>query len=146
MRNRVVTKRGTTGALIASALLALAVAGCGDNGGYTNELRPPEPVVVSAFVSDDDVSISPARIGAGPITLVVTNQSQRPRTVTLVTPAGDTADDRQTGEIGPTNNATLQANVVQGHYRIKASGGGIAPAILDIRGKRPSSQNDLQQP
>jgi hypothetical protein len=147
MERRAVTMRGTRGPLlVGGAALALALAGCGSGGDYTNKLRPPAPVIVSAFVSDKAVSISPSHLGAGPITLIVTNQSQRARTVTLVTPPSDDSDNRQTGEIGPTNNATVQADVVRGDYRVKASGGGIRPAVLTIRGKRPSSQGDLQQP
>ena len=63
----------------------LVVAGCGGSEQRENELRPPVPVVMTAAVQDDVVRVSPRSVGAGPITLVVSNQTDEPQTVSFET-------------------------------------------------------------
>ena len=139
-----VEKRGVL--IAGTALIALIVGGCGVDDSHQNRLRPPEPVVVSAFISDHAVSLSPSRFGAGPITIVATNQSRASQQLTFET-AGTGAGVRQTtGPINPSDTATFKTTVRPGLYSLRASTGAILPGHLVIRGQRPSSQNDLQQP
>ena len=63
----------------------LVVAGCGGSEQRENELRPPVPVVMTAAVQDDVVRVSPLSVGAGQITLVVSNQTDEPQTVSFET-------------------------------------------------------------
>lgn len=129
-------------ALGASALLG----GCGDEDDYANEPRPPSPIVVTAAISADRVSISPEEFGAGPINLVVTNQSDSTQRLSLVTAGRGSGIRQRTGPINPRETASLQADLPQGRYEVAVSGDGIAPATLDIGPQRKSAQDELLQP
>lgn len=139
------TRPVATAALCAFGALA---AGCGSDDDYKNELRPPAPIVVTAAVSDEAVSISPRTFGAGPISLIVTNQTDDTQQVTLET--ADTTRgpgiNQRTGPISPSDTATLQVDIKTGTYEIGVSGAEIKPAKLVVGKDRPSAQNDLLQP
>jgi hypothetical protein len=125
--------------------VAGAVAGCGGNGDYQNRLRPPALFVVTAAIARDRVSVSPHKFGAGPISLIVTNQTNATQQVTLESSAAGSAL-QQSGPINPQDTATLQADVPQGTYRLKVGSKRIKPAVLMVGKKRPSSQNTLLLP
>jgi hypothetical protein len=140
------TTRGIGPALGALGVLgALVASGCGTQS-YTNHLRPAETKIVSAYISDHGVSISPAKLGAGPITIVVTNQAGTPQTLTIETAGDGAGTTRHTAQIDPTNTANLKAVVDTGTYRLKASSGDMDAAVLKVGAPRPSAQNDLAQP
>lgn len=126
--------------------LALAVAGCGSNSGYKNEPRPPSPIVVSASISDHGVSVSPTRFGAGPIDIVITNQSHQAQRLVLEPHGQRTGQKTETAPIDPTNTAELKADVSEGRWSIRASGSGIRSATLHVGRERPSAQSKLLQP
>lgn len=134
----------TSGALSA---VALAIVGCGGGGSYANDPRPPAPVTVTAAIRPDGVTISPARIGAGPILLLATNETSRSQTLTVSqsTNATSAAAD-STGPINPQGVGQLKVDVVEGHYAIKASQSSVRPATLHVGRQRPSAQNELLQP
>jgi hypothetical protein len=135
----------TAGAVCAVSLLAA----CGDEADYKNEPRPPAPIVVSAAISDDKVSVSPRRFGAGPVTLIVTNQTDAAQEVTLETDelGGSQAGVRsKTGPINPGDTASLKADLRQGQYRVGVESDGIDEASVRVGEQRESSQNDLLQP
>jgi hypothetical protein len=130
----------------AGGVLALAAAGCGSTSSYKNEPRPPSPIVVSASISDQQVSVSPDHFGAGPIDLVITNQSSKAQRLVLE-PHGQRAGQKTaTAPIDPTNTAELKADVAEGRYSIRVSGTGIHSATLRVGHERPSAQNKLLQP
>jgi hypothetical protein len=131
-----------------ACVAALAATGCGSDDDYKNELRPPSPIVVTAAVSKEAVSISPAKFGAGPISLIVTNQTDDTQQVTLETSntSGSPGITQQTGPINPSDTATLQADIPQGTYELGVRGAAIKPAKLVVGEKRESAQNDLLQP
>jgi hypothetical protein len=136
-------------AAIALASAAALAAGCGDDDGYRNEARPPAPIVVSASISDDRVSVSPRTFGAGPVTLIVTNQTDRARTVRLETDeiGGSEPGIRQdSGPINPGDTASLKANLRTGTYRVSVDGRRIAPASVRVGAQRASAQNELLLP
>ena len=89
---------------------AVLLAGCGSDNSYKNKLRPPEPINVTANVSDKRVSVSPTGFGAGPIVLIITNQTARNQDVTLETSAlNETAGIKQsTGPIVPQGGVERQ--------------------------------------
>jgi hypothetical protein len=134
------------------ALLAVTAAGCGSSGSsYKNTARPATPVIVSASIDDHSVSISPKRLGAGPITLVITNQSTSSQQVTLETAdtpgsGGPGVKAVQTGPINPRETASVSANVAPGTYQLHVGGEGVRAARLVVGKKRKSAQNDLLQP
>jgi hypothetical protein len=138
-------------AVFGCALAAVTAAGCGGTGhAYKNTNRPPAPIVVSASIDDQQVSVSPKRFGAGPITLVITNQSTAAQQITLETAtrpgSGPGEQAVQTGPINPRETASINAIVKQGTYALHVGGQGVRPARLVVGHQRKSSQNDLLQP
>jgi hypothetical protein len=133
------------------ALIALAAVGCGSSSHtYKNTARPASSIVVSASIDDTAVEISPKRLGAGPITLVITNQSNAAQQVTLETSdapgSGPGVKAVQTGPISPRETASVNADVRQGTYALRVGGDGVKAARLVVGKRRRSSQNDLLQP
>src|SRR5947199_152509 len=80
-----VTMRGRirAAALLSGAALTVAsFAGCG-GGDFKNKLRPPVPIQLTAVITDKNITVSPSKFGAGPVTLVISNQTQQSHNVTL---------------------------------------------------------------
>lgn len=147
MEGKIRRKRSTAG-LVATALLgAFVVAGCGQSDDYANDPRPPSPIVIAASISGDSVSVSPKNFGAGPINLIVTNQSRASQQITLESDETDSAGLRQeTGPINPNDTATLKADIKPGTYRVHVDGETIRAAKVVVGKERNSAQNDLLQP
>jgi hypothetical protein len=134
------------GALAGIAISAALASGCGDDD-FANEPRPPVPIGLSGVIQTDKVTVSPSRVGAGPIVITVSNQTRRPRTITL---EGETLVARE-GPIEPGDTATLQRTLAPGSYEVRAGSETavrreIEPALLDIGAERPASNNDLMLP
>lgn len=135
--------------LSAAALAALGAAGCGGTTDRTNKDRPPAPIIVTALIAKDKVSVSPTKFGAGPIQLKVVNATDRSQSATLETadePGGPAGMRQDTGPINPNDNATLSATVGTGTYSVHVGGDDIRAATLEVGQKRPSSQQDLMLP
>jgi hypothetical protein len=140
--------------LLAIPVSAALLAGCGDGGGQrTSELRPPAPALISAAVTDDGIILSPSRIGGGPVTLAVTNESEIRRRVTFASnsPAGtagqEDAGAGQSASLAPGVNALLRANLEPGSsWSVTVDDETIDPQVLYVGPERPSSQNDLMLP
>ena len=125
------------------------LAGCGEEDDYENAPRPPAPIVVSASINTERVSVAPHQFGAGPITLIVTNQTQAAQELTLETDeigGSGPGLQQETGPISPGDTASLKAELRKGTYRIAVNGAGIQEAALDVGDPRPSAQNELLQP
>ena len=141
-------RRMRAGAM-ATPLAIVALAGCGGSGDHRDDPRPPAAIVLTASISDQRVSVSPRSFGAGPISLVVVNQTSAAQRVTLESagPAGSGPGLRQvTAPISPRDTATLKADVEPGRYSVHVAGDGIAAAALRVGPERASAQNDLMQP
>jgi hypothetical protein len=144
------TIRGFRTGLTLSGLVVL-VAGCGADTSYKNNPRPPSPITVTASIGAKRVIVSPNRFGAGPITLVVTNQTGRSRELVLQSNeepgSGRTGPGAQTtGPINPQGTASLKADLTQGTYAVRVRDGAIRPARLSVGRERSSAQNQLLQP
>jgi hypothetical protein len=131
--------------------LVLLAAGCGggDDSDYANEPRPPAPIVVSASIGSDRVSVSPRSFGAGPITLIVTNQTGTSREVTLETDeigGSSPGIEQNSGPINPGDTASLKADLKRGTYKVAVDGRNIEAARLNVGAERESAQNELLQP
>jgi hypothetical protein len=129
---------------------ALLLAGCGSKSDYKNRPRPPSPITITASVNDRRIEVSPRRFGAGPITLVVTNQTSRSTDLVLETDTSDGSGQagirQKTGPINPQGTASLKANLREGHYTVRAGSGSVRPASLVVGRQRDSAQNQLLQP
>lgn len=131
----------------AACIALVALAGCGNDKSYKNDPRPPQTLVIAAAILPDKVSVSPARFGAGPISLTVANETDASQRISIVRQVnGQSQANEQTGPINPHDTATLKAEVDEGQYEIRVEGDGIAPARITVGTKRRSAQNDLLQP
>ena len=73
-RTRIGALRGL--AFIAVAFLAALGTGCGSDDEARSEERPPAPINISVSLDEKGITASPAKFGAGPITLLIANQSR----------------------------------------------------------------------
>ena len=137
----------TTSVLVLAATCLLA--GCGGDGDdYANKPRPATPINVTVAISDKKISISPKTFGAGPVVMIVSNQTGSPQTVTLQTEElGGTQPGlkQSTDAIAPRGTGTLKADVRKGSYELSVRNGP-SPAALEVGDERKSAQDALLQP
>ncbi|HET9075176.1 MAG TPA: hypothetical protein VFN48_11415 [Solirubrobacteraceae bacterium] len=131
--------------LAAPAVLAFALAGCGGAGAhFQNDPRPPTPIDLSVYIANHRVSISPTHVGAGPVTLYVTNQASSRQTLQIRDGQGGAL--ASTGAIDSGQTAQVSTDLkTPGTYEI-AVGAQIPPARLHIGRSRPNADNALLQP
>ncbi len=122
------------------------LAGCGDEGEYSNLPRPPSPIVVTASIGKGSVAVSPRRFGAGPVRLVVTNQTDSAQQIIFESAGGGGGFTQRSGPINPRGTAELQAEVPQGRAVVRVSGKGIDASRLTVGPRRRSGQDELLQP
>jgi hypothetical protein len=133
-----------TFAAVATAALA---AGCGEDD-FENEPRPPVPMELTGVIQDDKLTVSPSRnIGAGPFTILISNQTDSEHTVTL---EGGTIEE-QVGPVAPDDTVEIKRTLAPGSYEVRAGSARavrreIQPAMLDVGEERPSSSNELLLP
>jgi hypothetical protein len=137
--------RGAAG-FLATGVLAAAGAGCGGSD-FQNKPRPAVPVELTGVIQQSRVTISPNKVGAGPILITISNQTKDAHTVTL---EGERVKER-VGPINPLDTATIQKTLVRGTYEVRAGSSvavpkEIAPATLTIGRARPNSSNRVLQP
>ena len=139
------------GALGAISLVLVAVAtGCGsDDSEYANADRPPAPITISIAIVGDRVTISPDRVGAGPVVLLIANESGRSHDVTLAASGAGrscVADEASSGPINPEGAARITLPLVEGTCEVGVADGTLDPARLVVGPERESAQQDLLQP
>jgi hypothetical protein len=141
---------GGAGPRLAATALAVTVgaAGCGASTDYRNQDRPPAPINLTAVISPRQVSVSPVRFGAGPIVLIVTNQTGASQRLTLTTAdsIGRHPITQSTGPINPRDTASLAVDVPPGDYRVKVGDRTIRATNLHVGRSRATAQNELLQP
>jgi len=135
--------------MIVVALAAVA-AGCGGGGSdYANKPRPATPINVTAAINPDRISLSPKSFGAGPIVIIVSNQTGKAQTVTIETDelGGEQPGITQrTDPIEPRGTASLKVDLREGEYAVSVKGAGVRPAALKVGGERKSAQDELLEP
>jgi hypothetical protein len=144
-------RRGASRVAITAAALALAgvSAGCGDSGTFANQPRPAAPITVTAAIDKSRVRVSPERFGAGPVTVIVSNQSGSAQDITFETDeiGGTQAGIRKSaGPVADQDTATLQVDPREGTYRLGVKSRAIKPAAITVGKARKSSQDELLQP
>lgn len=126
---------------------ALLTSGCGGGGSYANNPRPAAPLSVSATVAARSISVSPSRIGAGQIRLIVANitSSSQVLTLTPLENRGGGSAAASSGPINPQGTAELTYDAVRGDYRLAVEHGPRA-AVLHVGAPRPSAQDQVLLP
>lgn len=132
--------------VLTAVFVACALGACGQKKYHDTRARPPAPLTISAYISPTRVSVSPASFGAGPITVLVTNQSQTSQQVTFETGTSGSSVTQTTGPINPGDTGQIKLFVRQGDYRLRASSGAISPATVMVGSERASAQNEVLQP
>jgi len=104
---------------------------------------------LTGVITSRSVDVSPNAIGAGPIILIISNQDSASHTVIL---EGERKRE-QVGPINPQDTATIQANVQQGRYTVRAGSERavrrsqrLKPAVLTVGRERPTGEDELLRP
>jgi hypothetical protein len=133
----------------AAAVLAIALAlgGCGGGKDFANKPRPPVTLELTGVITKHEVTISPSKVGAGPVEITVSNQSGRSRTLTI----DGNGIQESVGPINPLDTAKLQKTLKPGRYTVKAgsevaTAAEIAPATLVIGKERASASDKVLLP
>jgi hypothetical protein len=98
-------------------------------------------------ITKQKVTISPNKVGAGPVVITVSNQTQQARTLTL---DGNGIQER-VGPINPLDTATLQKTLKPGRYKVTAgseaaTARAVRPATLVIGKERQSASDKVLLP
>jgi hypothetical protein len=131
----------------ATVAIAVALAGCGGGKDFANKPRPPVPLQLTGVITKQKVTISPRRVGAGPVVITVSNQTGQSRTLTL----DGNGIQEQVGPINPLDTAQLQKTLKPGKYKVTAgseaaSSSLISPATLVIGKERESASDKVLLP
>jgi hypothetical protein len=133
------------GAVLAVVLAAAALAGAGCGGGdeARSEQRPPVTANLSVHLGTDRITVSPDKVGAGPVTLLVSNQSGAAQSLTVDGPRLR----RAVGPIPPDDTATLKVTMGSGEFTVAAEeSAALDPATIMVGPPRDSAQNELLLP
>jgi hypothetical protein len=127
-------------------LTALSLGACGQED-FANEPRPATAIELTGVIQEDKVTVPPRKIGAGPVTITVSNQTDDPHTIVL---AGERTED-EVGPINPLDTGTIQKTLEPGIYEVRAGSTQavareIKPAELDIGKERKSSSDEVGLP
>lgn len=136
---------GKTGVRITPLLISVvtltAPAGCGKD--FENEPRDPVAVELTGVIKPEKVTVSPDRVGAGPVLIIISNQTDEAHTVTL---AGASVEER-IGPVVPGDRATIQKTLAPGNYKVRAGASGeISPDSLTVGPERRNSNDQLLLP
>ena len=131
----------------ALVICAVALGGpaCGDDD-FKDEPRAAVPIELGAVIKPKRVIVSPDDLGAGPVRITISNQTDRVHRVTL---AGRAVRER-VGPVYPQDTASIQKTLEPGRYEVRAgsedAARAIAPAQLTIGPPRPESNDRLLLP
>jgi hypothetical protein len=127
-------------------IAAAFIAGCGEDD-FKNEARAPVREALTGVIQDDEVTVSPSKLGAGPVEITISNQTDQEHSITL---EGESMIDRQ-GPVAPGDTVTIQKTLEPGSYEVKAGSEKAVPkeiraAVLEIGKQRRNSNNELLLP
>jgi hypothetical protein len=133
--------------VVAAAVAVVALTGCGGGKNFANKPRPPVPLQLTGVITKQKVTISPNKVGAGPVVITVSNQTGQSHTLTL----DGQGEQERVGPINPLDTAQLQKTLKPGRYTVTAGSEAatrrtISPAILVIGKERPSASDKVLLP
>ena len=125
----------------------ITLSGCG-GGDFKNEKRPPVPFELTGVIQPDKVTVSPNKVGAGPILITIANETDEAHTVTL---EGEDVKVRIPSPVNPQDTVTIQKTLRPGTYEVRAGSAvavpkEIRPATLKVGRERSDSNNRLLLP
>jgi hypothetical protein len=126
----------------------IAVAGCGSGDELANREPAPRQITLSVALGRHAIAVSPARIGAGPVVLLASNQTPVSQQLTLRssrTPGAAPLQQR-TGPINPGDTASLTADLVPGTYRLTTGSREREPATIHVGRAQQADADRLLQP
>jgi hypothetical protein len=131
----------------ATALAVVAVSGCGGGKDFANKPRPPVPLQLTGVITKQKVTISPRKVGAGPVIITVSNQTGQSHTLMLV----GQGEQERVGPINPLDTGQLQKTLKPGRYTVTAGSEAaanrtITPATLVIGKERASASDKVLLP
>ena len=134
-------------AFLCAGVSVLPVVGCGGGEDFKNRPRAPVPIELTGVIQEDKVTVSPKKVGGGPVIITISNQTKDAHTITL---EGESIRER-VGPVNPLDTATLQKTLAQGSYEVRAGSDKavaqeIAPATLTIGKPRKNSSDELLLP
>lgn len=132
------------------------MGGCGSAGGTSpTSSRPPSPVNLTVYVNDSHISVSPSRVGAGPVVFIVTNQASSAEEL-AISRSGRASPIASTAPINPQGTTQVSVNFRPGDYTIATKRHGtdaqlsrqpsIRSALIHIGHERQNGNNELLQP
>lgn len=142
---RVLRKTGTWGPkLFVCGLLLLG--GCGEEK-FKNKPRPASAIDLTGVIQPRGVRVDPEKVGAGPVLITISNQTEDAHTVTLT---GESVEET-VGPIQPMDTGTIQKTLKPGFYQVTAGSDRavnkeVPAGTLTVGRKRPSSANKLLVP
>jgi hypothetical protein len=132
---------------VGSAIAVIALTGCGGGKDFANKPRPPVPLQLTGVITKQKVTISPRKVGAGPVVITVSNQTGQSHTLTL----DGNGEQERVGPINPLDTAQLQKTLKPGKYTVTAGTESavkrqIQPATLVIGKERASASDKVLLP
>ena len=123
--------------------LVVVAAGCGSDDEARSERAPARADQHLGQIGEEGITASPDKFGAGPITLLVANQSGR-----LADPHDRRPPPAPLGRPDqPEDTATVRLRVQPGEHTVSAEeSAGLRAATLTVGPQRASAQNDLLLP
>jgi hypothetical protein len=137
------------GALASGVAAAALLVGCGGGQNFADQPRPPARLMLSGVITKSGVTVSPSHVGAGPVTIQVSNQTASARTLEL--DGANIQQPVQSASIAPTDTGNIQITLAPGVYTVKAGSARavkkeLPPARLVIGKARPDSNNQVGLP
>jgi hypothetical protein len=126
-------------------LCALLLAGCGSAARLESKAhnRPATPIDLSVYVGDAGVTSDPRRFTAGPVELLVVNQSSHARNVVITLPDGRVV--AYTTKVEPGASAQMKTTLAPSAYEVRIVGRSSGSRLTVERPAR-SGNDDLLQP
>jgi hypothetical protein len=124
-------------------VVALAIGACGEDD-FENEPRPASPIELTALINDREVKVSPRgadRVGAGLVSIVISNQADDPSALVLEGPTDGASDEIPAGGTG-----SMTLDLAEGEYIATAESLDVRDATLNVGAPRESAQNELLLP
>lgn len=143
--------RGGIRATTIMGCLLVATVGCGKKDFDRTPRRPPQLIQPTGVITPANVEIQPDDFGAGPIRLIISNQTERAHTVTLEGGAFDRPIEERVGPVLPGDTAEIKKSLSPGRYTLSAGSDEavadpIAPARFSVTRNRPTSEDQTQVP